>query len=257
MLWGNPNPPRRTVGELFRATPGSAGLDLSSSIYTVLTPEMGMQALATGVYGPLPNGTVGLLLGRGSTTMKGLLVAPGVIDADFTGEIKVMAHSPRGITVIEPGHRIAQIILLPLCKAGQQLHKGNRGIQGFGSSDAFWVQEVKKERPQMELIIQGKRFLGLLDTGADVSVIALQHWPKTWPKQAAATSLQGIGQSAGPEQSSALLQWRDHEGHQGVFQPYILPHLPLNLWGRDIMSQMGVQLYCPQEIVLEKQKEHF
>jgi hypothetical protein len=38
--------------ELIRATPGSAGLDLSSTTHTVLTPEMGVQTLPTGVFGP-------------------------------------------------------------------------------------------------------------------------------------------------------------------------------------------------------------
>ena len=61
MLWGDAKsdhigdasgPKRRTVAELFRATAGRAGLDLSSSTYTVLTPEMGMQALPTGIFGP-------------------------------------------------------------------------------------------------------------------------------------------------------------------------------------------------------------
>ena len=55
---------------------------------------MGMQALPIGVYGPLPDGTVGLMLRRSSSTIKGLLIAPGVIDADYTREIKIMAHSP-------------------------------------------------------------------------------------------------------------------------------------------------------------------
>lgn len=59
-----------------------------------------MQALPTGVYGPLPRGTMGLLLRRNSTTMQGILVAPGVIDADFEGEIKIMTHFPNGISVI-------------------------------------------------------------------------------------------------------------------------------------------------------------
>lgn len=60
----------------------------------VQTPKVGMQALPTGVYGPLSKGTVGLLLGRSCTIMKGITVVPGVIDADFEGEIMVMTHSP-------------------------------------------------------------------------------------------------------------------------------------------------------------------
>lgn len=60
--------------------PGSGELDHSSSIYSVLTPEMGVEALLTGAYGLVPKGTVGLLIGRGSVTRQGIFVAPDVED---------------------------------------------------------------------------------------------------------------------------------------------------------------------------------
>ena len=55
------SPARKSIQELFQATPGSAGLDLSFSTYTALTPEMGVEVLPTGAYGPLPPGTMALL----------------------------------------------------------------------------------------------------------------------------------------------------------------------------------------------------
>ncbi|KAK1346629.1 hypothetical protein QTO34_000489 [Cnephaeus nilssonii] len=58
MLWGTAERTQPTTGksvqDLYRATSGSAGLDLCAASYTVLTPEMGVQALPTGVHGPLP-----------------------------------------------------------------------------------------------------------------------------------------------------------------------------------------------------------
>lgn len=258
MLWGTPefcpragDETRKSIQDLVRATPGSAGLDLSSSTYTVLTPEMGMQALPTGVFGPLPSGTMGLILGRSSTTMKGILVAPGVIDADYTGEIKVMVHSPSTISVIQSGQRIAQLLLLPYIKKGKSMAQ-SRKTRGFGSSDAYWIQAIGQGRPELKLQINGKTFQGLLDTGADVSVITEDQWPKAWPKQATVTQLQGIGQSQSPNQSSDLLLWRDPEGHEGTFQPYIVPGLPVNLWGRDVMSKMGVYIYSPSPQVTQQ-----
>lgn len=105
MLWGTSDRAsvksnRPGIKSLFRATPGSAGLDLCATTHTVLTPDMGMQAIPTGVFGPLPKGTVGLIIGRSSWTMKGLSVSPGVIDADYTGELKIMAHAPSNIISI-------------------------------------------------------------------------------------------------------------------------------------------------------------
>ena len=40
--------------------------------------------------GPLPADMVGLILGRSSVTMQGLIVHPGVIDSDFTGKVKII-----------------------------------------------------------------------------------------------------------------------------------------------------------------------
>ncbi|XP_029420486.1 LOW QUALITY PROTEIN: endogenous retrovirus group K member 7 Pro protein-like [Nannospalax galili] len=255
MLWGAPDthsPAGKSIQDLFRATTGSAGLDLSASTYTVLTPDMGMQAIPTGVYGLLPKGMVGLVLGRSSVTMKGILVAPGVIDSDYQGEIKVMTHSPLGIAVIESGQRLAQLVMLPLIHSGNNSKNQHRGAGGFGSSDVYWLQAISQQRPELELIINGKRFKGLLDTEADVSVISEGKWPSAWPKHTSMTSLQGIGQSQSPYQSSDELHWKDLEGHEGSFTPYIVKGLPISLWGRDVMSKMGVYLYSPNEQVSQQ-----
>lgn len=77
--------------QLCCATLESARLDLSPTTRYVLTPEMGPQAVPTRIWGPIHPGTVGLILGRSSMTMKGFQVLPGVIDEDYIGEIKVMA----------------------------------------------------------------------------------------------------------------------------------------------------------------------
>lgn len=61
---------------------------------------MGPQALGMGVYGPLPFGSMGLLLRRSSALMKGIRILPGVIDADYTEEIKIMVSVDRGVIVI-------------------------------------------------------------------------------------------------------------------------------------------------------------
>lgn len=74
---------------------------------------MGVQLVEADFQGPLEPGTVGLLLGRSSTTLRGLRVHPGIINPDYAGTIKIMVESPRGVTVISPGDQIAQLLLLP------------------------------------------------------------------------------------------------------------------------------------------------
>lgn len=211
---------------------------------------MGPQALPTGTFGPLPQGTVGIILGRSSMCMKGLTIIPGVIDADYEGELKVMVQTSKGSFLITPGMRIAQLLLIPYIPEGKILQHNKRGTGAFGSSDAvYWIQQIGRERPQLVLKINGRPFSGLLDTGADVSVISFIHWPKNWPVHQTITQLQGIGQSNSPQQSSQYLHWQDAEGNQGIFKPYVLPGLPVNLWGRDILQQMGILLLSPNPTV--------
>ena len=61
---------------------------------------MGVQTLPTGVFGPLPVGTCGFLLGRSSSIVEGLQIYPGVINNDYEGEIKIIAASPHGVITV-------------------------------------------------------------------------------------------------------------------------------------------------------------
>ena len=126
---------------------GSAGLDLSSATRLILTPCMGIQLVDTDFKGPLPADIIGLILGRSLVTMQGLIVHPGVIDPDFTGQIKIMVSSPRGIIAISPGDRIAQLLLLSSChsqfpaKDSEQGEKiQDKGFGSTGTSNVFCSQ---------------------------------------------------------------------------------------------------------------------
>ena len=79
---------------------------------------------------------------------------------------------------------------------------------------------------------------GLLDTGADRSIISTKDWPSGWPRQQSEQTLRGLGYAQMLEMSSCLLNWRDGEGHSGQFQPYVLA-VPVSLWGRDLLKEMG------------------
>ena len=79
----------------------------------MLMPQMGVQPVPTDFKGPLPRGSVGLILGRSSLTLKWLIVHPGVVDQDYEGEHQVLCSSPQGVFSISPGDRIAQLVVLP------------------------------------------------------------------------------------------------------------------------------------------------
>ena len=101
-----------SVSELLKATPGNAGLDLSSTTATILTPDMPVTLTPMGVAGPLPEGIVGLVLGRSSLSFQGILVVRGAVDSDYTVEIKVLVLLPTKTVQINEGQRIAQFLFL-------------------------------------------------------------------------------------------------------------------------------------------------
>jgi hypothetical protein len=174
----------------------------------MLTSDLGVQIIPIGIYGPLPQGTMGLILGKNSATIRGLQVYPGVINDDYTGEIKIMTQAPGAFIAVSREIKIAPLVIVPNVKKGKVLTHTLWRDGGFGSSNhAYWLQ-VPKDRPKMTLFLNEKWFGGLLDTGADVSVVAARHWPKSWPCQPSADDLQGAKGClwAPPECSADLLE---------------------------------------------------
>lgn len=191
-------PLTQSIAHLWRATKSSSGLDLCASASTILTPEEGIQAISTGVYGPLPLNTLGLILGRASLSLKGLQITPGVIDPDHQGEIRVLASATSGPILIPTQQAIAQLLLLPKLPVSNPHHKDARAPGERGISEVFWAQKISASRPMLTLSLNGKTFQGLLDSGADATVISDRFWPAAWPLTDSATHLQGIGHSENP-----------------------------------------------------------
>ncbi|VFV31136.1 neutral protease large subunit, partial [Lynx pardinus] len=73
-------PQHRQVTDLCHATTGSAALDLPAIDPVVLQPCLGVIKVRTGIYGRLEKGTIGLIFGQTSLTLKGIHGHPGVID---------------------------------------------------------------------------------------------------------------------------------------------------------------------------------
>ena len=124
-----------------RVRPGDAGYDLRA-IERVVIPQEGTRLIGTGIAIALPEGVAGLVTPRsGLATQHGLTVlnAPGLIDPNYRGEIKVPLYNTgeRRYTV-EIGDRIAQLLLVPYWAPALQvvdsLGATERGADGFGSS---------------------------------------------------------------------------------------------------------------------------
>jgi dUTP pyrophosphatase len=96
-----------------RATPLSAGYDLYSAEGYVILPQHRV-VVSTGIQVALPDGVYGRIAPRSGLAVKhGLDVGAGVVDPDYTGELKVVLfnHDPKQTFIIRPGYRIAQLIL--------------------------------------------------------------------------------------------------------------------------------------------------
>lgn len=83
----------------------------------------------------------------------------------------------------------------------------------------------------------------------DVIIIKKDDWADTWPLDSMIIHLKGIGQNQNLHKSTKILKWRDHEGNQSTIQPYVIAELPINLWGHDLLSQLGIIMCSPNEAV--------
>ena len=127
-----------------RAYDGDAGLDLTSCEHVVLEP--GERAtVGTGLAVAVPDGYAGFVQPRsGLASRHGITIvnAPGLVDSGYRGEVRVVLLNTdaREPFVVEPGMRIAQLVVVPVASAEpvdvEELPESERGVRGFGSSTA-------------------------------------------------------------------------------------------------------------------------
>jgi dUTP pyrophosphatase len=125
-----------------RAQSGDAGLDLTAC--ETVTIGAGERAtIGTGLAVAIPDDHAGLVVPRSGLAMRhGLSIvnAPGVIDAGYRGEVRViLLNTDREHSfTVEPGMRIAQLLVVPARAVEvvevNELAATPRGEGGFGSS---------------------------------------------------------------------------------------------------------------------------
>ena len=121
----------------------AAGADLCACLPEAVEIAPGETAMIpTGIAVELPEGWAGLVYARsGLASKKDLAPANkvGVVDSDYRGEILVSLHNHgRQTRRVEPGDRIAQLVLAPAPRAvferAESLSGTARGSGGFGST---------------------------------------------------------------------------------------------------------------------------
>lgn len=126
-------------------TAGAAGMDLLAAIAEDLPLAPGARvAVPTGLSIALPRGYEAQVRGRSGLAFKhgiGVVNAPGTIDSDYRGEIKVLLINWGDQPVIlTRGMRIAQLVIAPVVQGRwavvESLPETARGSGGFGSTGA-------------------------------------------------------------------------------------------------------------------------
>ena len=125
-----------------RAYDGDAGLDLAACERVELGP--GERAtVGTGIAVAIPEGHAGFVQPRsGLAARHGITIvnSPGLVDSGYRGELTVVLQNTdrRAPFVVEPGMRIAQLLVLPVPGVAavevEELPASERGDRGFGSS---------------------------------------------------------------------------------------------------------------------------
>jgi dUTP pyrophosphatase len=124
-----------------RAYAGDAGLDLAACEALELAP--GERALVgTGLAVAIPDGHAGFVQPRSGLAAKhGITIVntPGLVDSGYRGELKIiLLNTGREPFAVEPGMRIAQLVVLPIPEVAprevDELPGSERGERGFGSS---------------------------------------------------------------------------------------------------------------------------
>tara|TARA_B100000767_G_scaffold79750_1_gene76429 strand:+ start:8227 stop:8652 length:426 start_codon:yes stop_codon:yes gene_type:complete len=123
-----------------RGSDGAVGYDLYSSEDAVVPCQAGRALVSTGITVVLPPGVYGRVAPRSGLAAKHCInVGAGVIDPDYTGEVKVILfnHGLKDFE-IKKGDRIAQLVLerceTPPIEEINIIEDTERGSGGFGST---------------------------------------------------------------------------------------------------------------------------
>lgn len=125
---------------------GDAGLDLVAVEGARLAPGGGRATIGTGIAVEVPEGWAGLVCPRSGLAARhgiGVVNGPGVIDAGYRGEVRVVLVNgdPSEPFEVAPGDRIAQLVLTPVLLAEvvevEELAAASRSADGFGSTGGF------------------------------------------------------------------------------------------------------------------------
>ncbi|RMC01067.1 hypothetical protein DUI87_22331 [Hirundo rustica rustica] len=124
--------------------------------------------------------------------------------------------------------------------------RGDGGFGFTGPPQVHWTAVLTKDHPEtlctMSMVGATPSEIhlpGLLDTGADVSILSLAAWPLQWPLTLAKTSIARLGGTKQCYMSQNSVAITNPEGQTAIIWPHVT-EIPQNLWGRDVLAAWGV-----------------
>ncbi|RMC21864.1 hypothetical protein DUI87_02735 [Hirundo rustica rustica] len=177
-----------------------------------------------------------VIIGDCKYTLQEVEILPGVL-VNNPGDLVLWLRCTHPPTFIPKGQVIAQII-------------PTRGLNN--TPVACPVQAITEERPRVDCEFRVGRetinIIGLLDTGAYVTVVPAKDWPSHWALQDVAGHVQGVGGLKLARQSRSIVQIKGPKGQLANIRPFVLDYKE-PLLGRDLMAQWGVKIDIPDPSV--------
>ncbi|XP_072470431.1 uncharacterized protein [Notamacropus eugenii] len=103
------------------------------------------------------------------------------------------------------------------------------------------LKEIGQNRPECTIWLNGIPMTGLLDTGADRTCLSGRSVPRHRKLKESQRPVWGIGGCQNTLETMHPVKW-EAEDRQGTVWPLVIPGLSFNIWGRDIMSRLGMKL---------------
>ena len=123
-----PKCPAKQRQQPYQTTPGSSGLDLSSTTSIILTPDVPVTQIPMRVASPLPEDIVRLVLGNSLLSFQEISVVSCVVNSDYTEKTEVLISPPaKTVQLIKIKKKIAQLLLLPYYQTEKPDKKSSRG----------------------------------------------------------------------------------------------------------------------------------
>lgn len=122
---------------------GDGGCDLVAAERVELAPRGGRASVGCGIAVAIPDGHAGFVLPRSGLALHHgvtCLNAPGLVDAGYRGELRVVLVNtdPDTPFVVDVGDRVAQLVIQRVEQASfvatHELTATTRGVGGFGST---------------------------------------------------------------------------------------------------------------------------